>query len=84
MNEPVPQPSPDRPNQSGHETTDASPFYIGLFAPGVGTDDRACIASARLDLLAVGGRGAAGGHKAKPVGRRPDAARAAIGGAVRR
>jgi len=35
MNEPVPQPSPDRPNQVGHETTDASPFYIGLFALGL-------------------------------------------------
>ena len=35
MSEPVPQPSPDRPNQAGHETTDASPFYIGLFALGL-------------------------------------------------
>jgi hypothetical protein len=35
MNEPVPQPSPDRPNQASHETTDASPFYIGLFALGL-------------------------------------------------
>ena len=35
MNEPVPQPSPDRPNQSGHENTDVSPFYIGLFALGL-------------------------------------------------
>jgi len=35
MNEPVPRPLPDRPNQSGHETTDASPLYIGLFALGL-------------------------------------------------
>jgi hypothetical protein len=35
MNEPVPQPSSNRPNQAGHETTDASPFYIGLFALGL-------------------------------------------------
>ena len=35
MKEPVLQPLPDRPNQAGHETTDASPFYIGLFALGL-------------------------------------------------
>jgi hypothetical protein len=35
MNEPVLQPSPDRHNRAGHETTDASPFYIGLFALGL-------------------------------------------------
>ena len=35
MSEPDPQPSPDRPHSAGHETTDASPFYIGLFALGL-------------------------------------------------
>ncbi len=35
MNEPVLQPSPDPHNRAGHETTDASPFYIGLFALGL-------------------------------------------------
>jgi hypothetical protein len=35
MNEPVLHPSPDPRNRSGHEITDASPFYIGLFALGL-------------------------------------------------
>ena len=35
MNEPVLQSSPDPHNRAGHETTDASPFYIGLFALGL-------------------------------------------------
>ena len=35
MNEPVLQPSPDPQHRAGHETTDASPFYIGLFALGL-------------------------------------------------
>jgi hypothetical protein len=35
MNEPVLQPSPDPHHRAGHETTDASPFYIGLFALGL-------------------------------------------------
>ena len=35
MNEPPQQSSPDPHNRAGHETTDASPFYIGLFALGL-------------------------------------------------
>ena len=35
MNEPRPLPSPDPHGRVDHETTDASPFYIGLFALGL-------------------------------------------------
>jgi len=35
MNDPATQPSPDRHQRVGHETTDASPFYVGLFALGL-------------------------------------------------
>ena len=35
MNDPVTQPSPESPRRAGHETTDASPFYLGLFALGL-------------------------------------------------
>jgi hypothetical protein len=35
MSNPATQPSPDRPDRVGHETRDASPFYVGLFALGL-------------------------------------------------
>lgn len=35
MNDPARQPSPDSPRPAGHETSDASPFYVGLFALGL-------------------------------------------------
>ena len=35
MNDPAMQPSPDPHQHVGHETTDASPFYVGLFALGL-------------------------------------------------
>jgi hypothetical protein len=35
MDEPGQLPSPDPHGRVGHETTDASPFYIGLFALGL-------------------------------------------------
>ena len=72
MNEPVLQPSPDPQHRAGHETTDASPFYIGLFALGLVLMIVLCLTATRLDLLAVRGRSAAGGPRAKPAGRRPE------------
>ena len=35
MNNPATQRSPERPDRVGHETRDASPFYVGLFALGL-------------------------------------------------
>jgi len=35
MNDPVTPPSPETPRHVGHETTDANPFYVGLFALGL-------------------------------------------------
>jgi hypothetical protein len=35
MNDPVMPPSPEAPRHVGHETTDASPFYVGLFVLGL-------------------------------------------------
>ena len=35
MNDPATRPSPDSPRRVGHETSDASPFYVGLFALGL-------------------------------------------------
>lgn len=35
MNDPAMKPSPDPHLHVGHETTDASPFYVGLFALGL-------------------------------------------------
>ncbi|HEY3965294.1 MAG TPA: hypothetical protein VGM05_12135 [Planctomycetaceae bacterium] len=35
MNDPAIQPSPETHRRVGHETTDASPFYVGLFALGL-------------------------------------------------
>ena len=35
MNDPAMQPSPESHRRVGHETTDASPFYVGLFALGL-------------------------------------------------
>lgn len=32
MPEPTTQSSPDQPRRVGHETTDVSPYYVGLFA----------------------------------------------------
>jgi hypothetical protein len=35
MSNPATQPSPEPPDRVGHETCDASPFYVGLFALGL-------------------------------------------------
>jgi hypothetical protein len=35
MSNPATQPSPEPPARVGHETRDASPFYVGLFALGL-------------------------------------------------
>jgi hypothetical protein len=35
MNDPARQPSPDPDRRVGHETTDVSPSYVGLFALGL-------------------------------------------------
>ena len=35
MNDPATLPSPDAPKRVGHETSDVSPSYVGLFALGL-------------------------------------------------
>jgi hypothetical protein len=35
VSNPATQPSPEPPDRVGHETRDASPFYVGLFALGL-------------------------------------------------
>jgi len=35
MNDPARLPSPDPRQRAGHETTDVSPYYVGLFALGL-------------------------------------------------
>ena len=53
MNEPAAPQSPDTRKHVGHETTDASAFYVGLFALGLALMIALVLLFLGLDVLAV-------------------------------
>ena len=77
MSEPIAQQSSDSLKHAGHETTDASAFYVGLFALGLLLTICAISVVVEPNVLAVRGLSRTGRSYCEPGGRQSDTIRAA-------